>query len=243
MNFLMSLSALLFSFTLVTFTSPTFAKDSQKTKVESKKLEAKEEGNKKETAEQKGKKKGKPVFAIMDIHQGDKSLGKVKIKLFHNYTPVTVENFAGLAEGTKEFKDFKNEKNGQAPTVKRPYYDGLTFHRVISGFMIQGGDPLGNGRGGPGFDFDDEIHPSLSHDKPGILSMANAGKGPDGKGTNGSQFFITLVPTKYLDGKHTVFGEVVEGMDIIETVGEVATDASDRPKTPVIMKTVEIIRE
>lgn len=201
---------------------------------------------KKETDKEKKNsptKKGNPMFAILDIHQGDKSLGKVKVKLFYNYAPNTVENFAGLAEGTKEFTDFKNAKGGDEPKVKRPFYNGLSFHRVIPGFMIQGGDPLGNGRGGPGYTFDDEIHPNLSHSKPGMLSMANAGKKPDGSGTNGSQFFITLVPTTYLDGKHTVFGEVVEGMDVIKTVGDVDTDASDKPKVPVIMKTVEIIRE
>ena len=180
------------------------------------------------------------MYAILDIHQGDKALGKVKIKFFYNYTPKTVENFAGLAEGSKEFTDSSQKP---AKKVKKPFYDGLTFHRVISGFMIQGGDPKGNGTGGPGYTFDDEIHPNLSHSKAGIVSMANAGKDANGKGTNGSQFFITLVPTKYLDGKHTVFGEVVEGMDVVEKIGETETGAMDRPKVPVVMKSVTIIRE
>jgi peptidyl-prolyl cis-trans isomerase A (cyclophilin A) len=178
------------------------------------------------------------MFAVMEISQGDKSLGKIKIKLFNAEAPLTVENFAGLAEGSKEFTDPKTHE-----PVKRPFYDGLTFHRVIDGFMIQGGDPVGNGTGGPGYTFDDEINPRLTHDKPGILSMANAGKDAEGNGTNGSQFFITLVPTNYLNGKHTVFGEVVEGMDVVKKIGSTPTGPNDRPLTPVIMKSVKIIRK
>ncbi|MCB0412227.1 MAG: peptidylprolyl isomerase, partial [Bdellovibrionales bacterium] len=133
----------------------------------------------------------------MDIYQGDKELGKIKIKLFADQVPETVSNFADLADGKKEFTDIKTGKK-----VKHPFYDGLTFHRIIEGFMIQGGDPQGDGRGGPGYVFDDEVRPDLKHSKAGILSMANAGK-INGKGTNGSQFFITLVATPHLDGKHT----------------------------------------
>ena len=134
------------------------------------------------------------------------SKGEIVVKLHHDKTPGTVGNFVALAEGNQP-NDAKKE--GEA------YYDGLSFHRVIPDFMIQGGDPDGTGAGGPGYNFDDEIHPELKHDKPGILSMANAGPG-----TNGSQFFITHVETPWLDGKHTVFGEVVEGQDVVNKVAQ-----------------------
>lgn len=130
--------------------------------------------------------------------------GEILIKLTHDKTPGTVGNFVALAEG---------KMKNSAKATGEPYYDGLTFHRVISDFMVQGGDPNGTGAGGPGYKFDDEIHPELKHDKPGILSMANAGPG-----TNGSQFFITHVPTPWLDGKHTVFGEVVSGQDVVDSI-------------------------
>ncbi len=130
--------------------------------------------------------------------------GEIVIKLTHDKTPGTVGNFVALAEGTLE---------NTARTQGKPYYDGLTFHRVINDFMIQGGDPTGTGSGGPGYKFDDEFHPELKHDKPGILSMANAGKG-----TNGSQFFITHIATPWLDNNHTVFGHVVEGQDVVDAV-------------------------
>lgn len=130
--------------------------------------------------------------------------GAILVKLTHDLTPGTVGNFVGLAEGQLE---------NSARPMGKPYYDGLKFHRVIPDFMIQGGCPQGQGTGGPGYNFDDEFHPSLKHDKPGVLSMANAGPG-----TNGSQFFITHVPTNWLDGKHTVFGHVIEGQNVVDTV-------------------------
>jgi peptidyl-prolyl cis-trans isomerase A (cyclophilin A) len=161
------------------------------------------------------------------------SLGNFTIRLFDEQTPKTVENFVGLAEGTKEWTDPRSNQK-----VTQPYYDGVIFHRVISGFMIQGGDPLGQGIGGPGFTFGDEFHPSLRHDKPGMLSMAN--RGPN---TNGGQFFITLAPTPHLDDRHTVFGEVVDGMDVVRQIGSTKTGERDRPLTDVVIQTVKIRRE
>jgi peptidyl-prolyl cis-trans isomerase A (cyclophilin A) len=143
--------------------------------------------------------------------------GAITIKLEHEKTPMTVANFVGLAEGTLE---------NNVTEVGTPYYNGLTFHRVIADFMIQGGDPTGTGAGGPGYQFEDEIHPELKHNRPGTLSMANAGPA-----TNGSQFFITHGPTDWLDGKHTVFGYVVEGQDVVDAVAQGDT-----------METVEIVR-
>jgi peptidyl-prolyl cis-trans isomerase A (cyclophilin A) len=160
------------------------------------------------------------------------SEGTFTIRLFDKEAPKTVANFVGLAEGTKEWRD---PSTGEKKTA--PYYDGVTFHRVIEGFMIQGGDRLGTGTGGPGFNFADEFHPSLRHTKAGILSMANAGPN-----TNGSQFFITLGPTPHLDNRHSVFGEVVEGMDVVKKIGSVPTGRQDRPVTPVVMKHVTIKR-
>ncbi len=158
------------------------------------------------------------------------SLGNFTIELFDTKAPNTVANFVGLAEGTKEWTHPGTKKK-----EKKPYYDGIIFHRVINGFMIQGGDPLGQGFGGPGYQFDDEFHPELRHDRAGILSMANAGPR-----TNGSQFFITLGPTPHLDRKHSVFGAVTEGLDVVKKIGATAVDRQDRPTTPVVMNRVWI---
>jgi len=163
----------------------------------------------------------------------DTSEGAFKVRLFDKEAPKTVENFVGLAEGTKEWQD---PASGQKR--REPFYDGVIFHRVISGFMIQGGDRLGQGTGGPGYRFADEFHPALRHDKAGILSMANAGPN-----TNGSQFFITLGPTAHLDNRHSVFGEVVEGMDVVKKIGGVATGRQDRPVNPVVINSIKIDRE
>jgi peptidyl-prolyl cis-trans isomerase A (cyclophilin A) len=158
------------------------------------------------------------------------SSGTFKVRLFDDKAPKTVANFVGLASGTAEFTDTRTRQK-----VKRPFYDGLVFHRVIGNFMIQGGCPEGSGRGGPGYTFADEFGPGLRHDRPGLLSMANAGPN-----TNGSQFFVTLVPTPWLDNKHAIFGEIIEGMDIVQAIGKTATDAQDRPVKPVVIEKVTI---
>lgn len=170
------------------------------------------------------------------------SEGDIKLDLFDDKAPNTVENFLGLATGKKEWTDpFTGKKSNKA------FYDGLTFHRVIKDFMIQGGCPLGTGTGGPGYDFDDEIDPSLSFDRPYLLAMANAGlrRGADGKphGTNGSQFFITTVPTPWLNGHHTIFGEVAdeESRKVVDIIDSVATGRGDVPLEPVVITEIEIV--
>jgi peptidyl-prolyl cis-trans isomerase A (cyclophilin A) len=160
------------------------------------------------------------------------SEGNFTVRLYDAEAPRTVENFVGLAEGTKEWSDPRSNQK-----VKKPYYDGGIFHRVIDGFMIQGGDPLGQGIGGPGYTFADEFHPSLRHNKAGILSMAN--RGPN---TNGGQFFITLGPTPHLDDRHSVFGEVVEGMDVVRKIGSTRTGERDRPVNDVVIQSITIDR-
>jgi peptidyl-prolyl cis-trans isomerase A (cyclophilin A) len=165
------------------------------------------------------------TFAVFTTTEGN-----FTVRLFDQEAPKTVENFVGLATGTKEWTDPRSNKK-----VKQPYYDGIVFHRVIEGFMIQGGDPLGQGIGGPGYNFADEFHPKLRHNKAGILSMAN--RGPN---TNGGQFFITLGPTPHLDDRHSVFGEVVEGMDVIKKIGSTPTDGRDRPVKDVVITSVKI---
>ena len=154
------------------------------------------------------------------------TMGDFEIELFHKEAPETVWNFVNLAEGRQ-----KTSKEGK-------FYDGLVFHRVIRGFMIQGGCPEGSGRGGPGYRFQDEFSRDLRHSGEGILSMANAGPG-----TNGSQFFITLGATPHLDGRHTVFGKVVKGLDVVKKIGDTPTGAMDRPKTDVVINHVEIVRK
>jgi len=168
------------------------------------------------------------TFAKFSTTEGD-----FTVKLFDKQAPKTVANFVGLAEGTKEWKDPRTGKK-----VKKPLYNGLIFHRVIDGFMIQGGDPMGTGMGGPGFEFEDEFNPALKHTKAGILSMANAGPN-----TNGSQFFITLGPTPHLNNKHSVFGEVVEGMDVVNKIGKCRTGAQDRPVKDEVIKSITIERK
>jgi len=161
------------------------------------------------------------------------SEGSFKARLFDAEAPNTVANFVGLAEGTKEWTDPKSGRK-----VKQPYYNGTIFHRVIEGFMIQGGDPLGQGTGGPGYTFPDEFHATLRHGKAGILSMAN--RGPN---TNGGQFFITLDQTPWLNDKHSVFGEVVEGMDVVKKIGSTTTSKpGDRPVKPITIQSITIER-
>ena len=161
------------------------------------------------------------------------SEGNFTVRLFDQEAPKTVENFVGLAEGTKQWTDPRTSQK-----VTKPYYDGVIFHRVIDGFMIQSGDPLGQGIGGPGYSFSDEFHPKLRHNKAGVLSMAN--RGPN---TNGGQFFITLGPTPHLDDRHSVFGEVTEGMDVVRKIGSTPTGAQDRPLKPIVIQTIKIDRK
>lgn len=163
------------------------------------------------------------LFAVIKTRKGD-----IRIKLEYKKAPMTVANFVALAEGTM--------KNTAKPEGT-PYYDGIIFHRVIPGFMIQGGDPTGTGMSGPGYAFTDEIHQDLKHDRPGVLSMANAGPG-----TNGSQFFITNGPTPHLNGRHAVFGYVITGQDVVDAIAAEPRDGRDRPNTEVAMQKVTIER-
>ncbi len=169
------------------------------------------------------------LYAILSTNYGD-----ITVHLFPNHAPKTVRNFVQLAEGEREWTD---PRTGRKSTDR--LYDGTTFHRVISGFMIQGGDPLGSGRGGPGYTFADEFHPELSFDRPYLLAMANAGAN-----TNGSQFFITVGKTAWLNRKHTIFGEVsdAESREIVDTIAALETGRDDRPKTPVTIKSVVVER-
>jgi len=165
------------------------------------------------------------LTATLRTNQGD-----IVLRLFPDHAPKTVRNFVELAQGTREWTDPRTRASS-----KDKLYDGTIFHRVIPGFMIQGGDPLGTGTGGPGYKFGDEFHPDLTFSRPYLLAMANAGPG-----TNGSQFFITTVPTPWLTGKHTIFGEVVKGSDIVDQISNVQTDSRDRPATDVVIESVEI---
>jgi peptidyl-prolyl cis-trans isomerase A (cyclophilin A) len=165
------------------------------------------------------------LYAVLET-----SLGDITCRLFPDKTPKTVANFVGLAKGEKESTNPKSRQ-----PEKRRFYDGLIFHRVIPNFMIQGGCPQGTGTGGPGYKFEDEFTKDLRFDKPGKLAMANSGPG-----TNGSQFFITLAPTDWLNQHHTIFGEVVEGQNVVEKIGAIARDRQDRPQTPVVLNAVRI---
>ncbi|EST27181.1 peptidyl-prolyl cis-trans isomerase [Streptomycetaceae bacterium MP113-05] len=170
------------------------------------------------------------LYATLKTNQGD-----IVVRLFADHAPKTVKNFTELAEGSREWK---HPKTGQKTSDK--LYDGTVFHRVISGFMVQGGDPLGNGTGGPGYEFGDEFHPDLSFDRPYLLAMANAGPG-----TNGSQFFVTLAPTAWLTGKHTIFGEVVDeaGKKVVDAIGSTQTNPrTDRPVNDVVIESVVVER-
>src|SRR5207237_4579835 len=162
------------------------------------------------------------------------SEGSFTVRLFEEEAPKTVANFTGLAEGSKEWTDPRSGKKSH-----ERYFDKTIFHRVIDGFMIQGGDPLGQGTGGPGYTFEDEFSPKLRHDRAGLLSMAN--RGPN---TNGGQFFITLAPTPWLDNKHSIFGEIVEGMDVVKKIGRTPTSKpGDRPVKPIAIESVTLERK
>jgi peptidyl-prolyl cis-trans isomerase A (cyclophilin A) len=163
------------------------------------------------------------------------SAGDIVLQLFGDHAPVTVRNFVGLAEGSKEWTDPRTKQKSTAPL-----YDGTIFHRVIDGFMVQGGDPLGKGFGGPGYQFKDEFHPELKFDRPYLLAMANAGPG-----TNGSQFFITVGPTPHLNRKHTIFGEVAdaESRAVVDRIAKAPTGGQDRPRQDVTIDSVTITRD
>ncbi|WP_330630942.1 peptidylprolyl isomerase [Halocatena halophila] len=161
------------------------------------------------------------------------NFGTIEVELYEERVPRTVENFIGLATGEQEWTDPETGETKQG----EPLYDDVLFHRIIEGFMVQGGDPTGTGRGGPGYEFDDEFVDGLSHDGPGVLSMANAGPN-----TNGSQFFITLDAQPHLDGRHSVFGKVTDGMDVVREIGDVETDANDKPHEDVLLESVTIHR-
>lgn len=165
--------------------------------------------------------------AVVKTNHGD-----ITIDLFPNHAPATVENFVGLAEGTKDYRADGGRSSG-------PFYDGVVFHRVIPGFMIQGGDPTGTGSGGPGYTFKDEFHPELVFDKPYLLAMANAGPG-----TYGSQFFLTVGATPWLNRKHTIFGEVADqaSRDVVDVIAATKTARGDRPVEPVVIESVEVVR-
>ncbi|MGH8889292.1 MAG: peptidylprolyl isomerase [Acidothermaceae bacterium] len=167
------------------------------------------------------------TFATLRTSKGD-----IEIRLFADHAPKTVRNFVELAEGSKEWKD---PNSGSMSNAK--LYDGTIFHRVIPDFMIQGGDPLGSGRGGPGYNFADEFHPDLLFDRPYLLAMANAGPN-----TNGSQFFITLAPTAWLNRKHTIFGEVTKGTEVVDAIVKTPTGPNDRPREDVVINSVSIDR-
>ena len=172
-----------------------------------------------------------PLYATLHTNRGD-----IRLELFPDQAPKTVRNFVDLAQGTREWQD---PETGQ--TRREPFFDGVTFHRIIPGFMIQGGDRLGTGTGGPGYAFDDEIHPGLDFTAPYMLAMANAGT-RGGRGTNGSQFFITVGPTTWLQGKHTIFGRVADapGRQVVDDIAATPTRRGDVPVEPVIIEKVTV---
>ncbi len=182
------------------------------------------------------------MWAEIVVTQGPKELGTIKFRLFHLQVPKTVMNFVCLAEGKKPFVETNPQRGEVGQMVKRRFYDGLTFHRVVPGFMIQGGCPFGTGRGSPVERFDDEIVSSLRHNRPGIVSMANSGR-INNKGTNSTQFFITLSAQPDLNNKNTIFGQVEAGMNVVEKISKAARDRQDKPRIPIVMKSVRIIRE
>jgi peptidyl-prolyl cis-trans isomerase A (cyclophilin A) len=156
--------------------------------------------------------------------------GSFTVKLMPEHAPKTVDNFVGLASGTREWTD-----PGDGSTKTEPFYAGTIFHRVIPDFMVQGGDPTGTGRGGPGYQFEDEVEGGPSFDRPGLLAMANAGPG-----TNGSQFFVTVAATPWLDGRHTIFGEVTDGYDVVEAISKLPTGTQDRPNDDVVIERIDV---
>jgi len=186
-------------------------------------------GSEETTPDVKGTLMAAETYATLKTNRGD-----IVVHLFPNHAPKTVDNFVGLAEGTKEYTD---PKTGASST--EPFYNGVVFHRVIDGFMIQGGDRLGTGTGGPGYTFSDEFHPELSFDKPYLLAMANAGPG-----TNGSQFFITVGQTPWLNNRHTIFGEVEDqaSKDVVDAIATTKTGSGDRPVDDVVIESVEVER-
>lgn len=183
----------------------------------------------------------KRVLAVFEIEHGGKPFGTFKAVIHVDKAPKTAENFIGLAEGTKQFKEFDTARGKLGALTMRRFYDGLTFHRIVKDFVVQGGCPFGTGKGNPGYKIPDEVRRDLSHDTAGVLSMAREGNKKD---SAGSQFFITLAPLKHLDGKATVFGKVVEGLDIVKKMAEIKRDPmSEKPVEPLVMKKVSIVRE
>ncbi|HXR45255.1 MAG TPA: peptidylprolyl isomerase [Pseudolysinimonas sp.] len=171
--------------------------------------------------------------AVATIHT---TLGDIRVNLFGNHAPITVDNFVGLATGAKEWVNPATDQK-----TNEPLYNGVIFHRIIKDFMLQGGDPLGRGTGGPGYQFDDEIHGELNFNEPYVLAMANAGT-QMGKGTNGSQFFITTVPTPWLQAKHTIFGEVADDASkkVVDAIEAVPTDGRDKPLDDVVIQSITV---
>ncbi len=180
-------------------------------------------------------------IAVMSAHTAVATIhttkGDIVVNLLGNHAPKTVKNFVGLATGTQEWTHPATGK-----VSNDPLYNGVIFHRIIKDFMLQAGDPLGQGIGGPGYEFDDEINPELNFNEPYVLAMANAGT-RGGKGTNGSQFFITTVPTQWLQGKHTIFGlvEDAESRKVVDAIEGVATDARDKPLEPVVINSIDVV--